>query len=88
MEVETGQTDGLGIGLDFKQLKGITETALQPLDHHHINTVPPFDRENPTAENLSRFLYRCIQTALPRHARMVRVVVWESDNYAVDYRES
>lgn len=87
VEVETDQIDGIGISIDFKQLKEITESVLEPLDHHHINTAPPFDKENPTAENLSRYLYHEIQKRLPSHIRMVQVVVWESEHYAVGYFE-
>lgn len=87
VEVETEQIDSIGIGIDFRKLKEITESVLEPLDHHHINEIPPFDKENPTAENLSRFLYRQIQQQVPPQVRMVQVTVWESEHYAVGYFE-
>jgi 6-pyruvoyltetrahydropterin/6-carboxytetrahydropterin synthase len=87
VEVETDQKDGIGISIDFKKLKEITHSCLEPFDHHHINTVPPFDKENPTAENLARHLYREIRNRLPAHVRPVQVVVWESEHYAVSYFE-
>ncbi len=87
VEVETEKIDPIGIGIDFKKLKAITESVLEPLDHHHINEVPPFDKENPTAENLSRYLYREIQRQVPPNVRMVQVTVWESEHYAVGYVE-
>lgn len=87
VEVETDQIDDIGIGLDFKKLKSIANNVLEPLDHHHINQIPPFDKENPTAENLSRYLYREIQKRIPSGVRMIQVLVWESEHYAVGYYE-
>jgi 6-pyruvoyltetrahydropterin/6-carboxytetrahydropterin synthase len=87
VEIETDRTDEIGISVDFRKLKEITESVLEPLDHHHINQIPPFDRENPTAEHLSRYLYREVREKLPPFTRMVQVVVWESENYAVSYFE-
>jgi len=41
----------LGILIDFKDIKEI----LKQFDHHEINKFPPFNKINPTAENLSKF---------------------------------
>ena len=87
VEVKTDQTDERGISFDFKELKAITESIVQQLDHHHLNEVSPFDRENPTAENLSRYIYEKVSEELPSHINISRVTVWESENYAVSYSE-
>jgi 6-pyruvoyltetrahydropterin/6-carboxytetrahydropterin synthase len=88
VEVETNHIDEIGISIDFKELKKITDQVLEPFDHHHINEINPFDRENPTAENLSRYLYHEIQKRLPSDIRIIQVTVWESENYAVGYRDT
>ena len=87
VEVETEKTNEIGISVDFKELKTVSETVIERLDHHHINEVSPFDKENPTAENLARYIYHEIQKLLPAHARMHQVTVWESAIYAVSYAE-
>jgi len=80
VEVETDKVDKIGISFDFKELKTITESVINRLDHHHINDIAPFDRKNPTAENLSRYIHAI-------HVRISQVVVWESATYAVSYSE-
>ena len=87
VEIESSRTDEVGISFDFKELKALTSTVIERLDHHHINDVPPFDTENPTAENLSRYIYREVGKLLPDIVSMSRVTVWESASYAVSYRE-
>jgi 6-pyruvoyltetrahydropterin/6-carboxytetrahydropterin synthase len=87
VEVTTNRINEIGISFDFKELKTLTESVICRLDHKHINEIPPFDKENPTAENLSRFIVEELKKKLPHHARMSHVTLWESDNYAVSYSE-
>lgn len=47
------ERDEIGIIFDFSNIEKIKEK----LDHKFINEVEPFDKINPTAENLSMFIY-------------------------------
>ena len=85
VEVETGQLDPIGISVDFKELSALTDSILERFDHQYLNDVPPFDKVNPTAENISRYLFEELARLLPSGVRMGRVTVWESDKYAVSY---
>ena len=87
VEVKTYQIDEIGISIDFKELRSLTESVLASLDHQTINEIPPFDKMNPTAENLSRHIYKEIEKDLKPPIRMVSVTVWESENHAVTYTE-
>jgi len=87
VEVKTDQVDEIGISVDFKELKSDIRSIIDRLDHHHINEIPPFDKMNPTAENLSRYIYEEVQKTLPSHVGMSKVTVWESSNYAISYSE-
>jgi 6-pyruvoyltetrahydropterin/6-carboxytetrahydropterin synthase len=88
VEVETNQIDDIGISMDFKALKQLVDSVIDCLDHHHINEIKPFNQENPTAENLSRFIYKKIEQQLPTSIHIYQVTVWESENYAVRYLET
>ena len=87
VEVETNLIDDIGISIDFKELKRLTETVIDRLDHQDINTIPPFDKQNPTAEHLARYVYREVEKDLPEGIRITEVTVWESENHAVTYFE-
>jgi len=58
-----------------------------PFDHQLLNTVPPFDEVNPTAENLVKYIYNQIKTVLPQKISITRVKIWETDQSAVSYEE-
>jgi 6-pyruvoyltetrahydropterin/6-carboxytetrahydropterin synthase len=86
--VAAEELDHRGIAIDFKVLKGLLARALDRLDHGYLNELPPFDRMNPTCEQIARYLYRQIEAALPSSAvRMERVRVWESARASCCYRE-
>jgi len=87
VEINSSQTNDIGISIDFRQLKEITRSVLELLDHRHINEVPPFDQINPTAENLSKFIYESVKAKLPDSVQMSRVTVWESAQYGITYSE-
>lgn len=72
------QLDDIGILYDFKELKRDLAGVLQEWDHAYINEIPPFDRVNPTAENLARVICERLSTTVPENVRVTEVVVWES----------
>ena len=43
---------------DFSLLKKDLKTVLDSLDHKDLNGTPPFDRINPSSENLARHIFR------------------------------
>ncbi|MCK5145784.1 6-carboxytetrahydropterin synthase QueD [bacterium] len=87
VEIETEHQDEIGISFDFKTLKAHVNSIIEKLDHHNVNEVPPFDKINPTAENLAKYIYNEIARVLPDYAKLSQTVVWESDHYAVSYFE-
>jgi 6-pyruvoyltetrahydropterin/6-carboxytetrahydropterin synthase len=87
VEVLSEKTNRLGLSIDFKDLKKISESVVNRLDHQHINRIEPFDQENPTAENIARYLYRQIGKKLPDDVRLSAVTVWESESTGVTYSE-
>jgi len=80
--VRCSELDGIGMGLDFREIKGLVREALSGLDHACLNDLPPFTTENPTAENIARHLYdelsRLLAGRAEGRARVARVRVAET----------
>lgn len=78
----------IGLAVDFKVLKKILEGILEKLDHKYLNEIPPFDKENPSSENLARYIFKQYKAALKStRVKVAKVKVWESDNAAATYYE-
>ena len=61
--VETGWV------VDFADLTSAWQPLHEALDHRYLNDVPGL--ENPTSENLARYIWRELKPALPQLARVV-----------------
>ena len=87
--VETKELDVIGVGIDFVVLKKNVEEILSRLDYKNINEVPPFDSKNPSAENISRWLFDELASSINSdNARVKRVEIKEVDDSGAAYFES
>ncbi len=57
-------TEDTELVADFTVLKKILREELQKLDHCVLNETPPFDKINPSSENIARYLWKCIEPRL------------------------
>ena len=87
VEVIATELDEIGMAIDFKAIKKATKQVTDELDHRYLNEIVPFDKINPTAENLSKFIYDSVKKKLPDSVMMSRVTVWESARYGATYSE-
>jgi len=62
-----------GLLCDFHALERTLEDAIAPFRNRTLNEIPPFDRVNPTAENLAEFVALEVGARLP-HGVVVRTV--------------
>ena len=75
----------LGMLMDFGDLKKVLKTLMDSLDHRFLNDTPPFDRINPTSENLAKYLYEEMEQRLPEGVAVHKITVWESEKCAATY---
>ncbi|GFK93048.1 6-carboxy-5,6,7,8-tetrahydropterin synthase [Fundidesulfovibrio magnetotacticus] len=74
--------------MDFKDLKAALNAVLDKLDHTHLNNLPYFQRRNPTAENLARYIYWELGRAMEgQPAQIHEVSVWEKAASKATYFE-
>ena len=86
--VSCAKLDSLGMVVDFKKLKEKTKKVIEGLDHKYLNELPPFAKENATAENISRYIFKEVSLSVNTpDMRVSRVRVWESENASAEYYE-
>ena len=78
--------DDAGLVRDFGVVKAKTREVLAELDHKFLNELPAFRQQNPSSENLARYLFERLGTALnDGGVKVCRVSVWESDTSCASY---
>lgn len=83
------QLDQIGLLQDFTLLKRVLRGIVDKLDHKYLNELPPFDKMNPSAENLARFIHDEMAKQLAGQmgeASLASVTVWETDTASATYR--
>ena len=75
-----------GTLIDFHDLKAATKKALDTLDHEFLNDLEPFREENPSSENIAKYIFGRIAEALAdRPVSVFKVTAWESDTACASY---
>lgn len=84
--VRGARLNNLGMLVDFKELKAAVGAAVQELDHRNLNETSPFRAQNPTSENIARWLFERVSTSLANQSFSVcRVRVFETPDAAASY---
>ncbi len=80
------EVNDIGIAYDFTELKRHLGDILSRFDHTCLNDVPPFDKVNPSSENIASTIYNELQTKLAGAPVSISCVeVWESPQSGVSY---
>ena len=81
LRVTGSRLDNIGLLVDFGVLKKILKEVLSRIDHVNINDTTPFDRINPSSENIAEYICSEVQPLISREYPAVTVssvTVWES----------
>jgi 6-pyruvoyltetrahydropterin/6-carboxytetrahydropterin synthase len=82
------QLSEIGMLYDFKELKKILHEIIDELDHSLLNDHPEFQKINPSAESIARFIYNRLAKVITTPLVTVKqVCVHESENSYAVYRK-
>lgn len=56
--VRCKRLNDIGIGIDFREIKQSVKSIIKSLDHTNLSEHPAFETENPTSENMAKFIYK------------------------------
>jgi 6-pyruvoyltetrahydropterin/6-carboxytetrahydropterin synthase len=77
-----------GLAYDFARIKQSLKAILAKYDHAFLNEISPFERIEPSCENIAATLY---DELLPHFTRLpvtlTSVEVWESPTTGVSYKQ-
>jgi 6-pyruvoyltetrahydropterin/6-carboxytetrahydropterin synthase len=81
------QLNSAGLLMDFTDLRSAIEVTAERLDHRFLNDLEPFDKVNPSAENLAKYFYESLEPQAQKHGlHLESVTVWETDTTSATYR--
>ena len=90
VKVSADKLNEIGLAYDFTDLKKYLGEILERYDHTCLNDVKPFDKINPSAENLAAAIYQELEKSLDRArdewVKLVSVAAYETPHQGVEYR--
>ena len=87
VRVRAPGVNDIGLAYDFTELKRHLVIILKRFDHSCLNDISPFDKINPSSENIARTIYNELKPKLEEATvSLASVEVWESPDSGVEYR--
>ena len=83
---KAGGVDADAIAVDFISAKAKLESLAKRLDYGCINDVAPFDRINPSAENIAQWFHRELGAAIAGEGTVRAITLWEGPVNSVTFR--
>jgi len=75
----------IGLAYDFVKLKQYLGEIITRFDHTCLNDIPPFDRLNPSSENIATTIYDQLKQLFPGEVILSSIAVWESPQSCITY---
>ena len=86
VRVKSTTLNEIGIAYDFTDLKRHLGEIVARFDHTSLNDIPPFDRMNPSSENIAHTIYQELESKLAgAPVSLAAVEVRESPESRVSY---
>ena len=86
-KVKTSRLNDIGLAYDFLELKRHLRHIIKRFDHNCLNDAAPFDKMNPSSENIAKTVYTELKPKLKgAPGSLSSVEVWESPGSGVEYR--
>lgn len=88
VHVAAERLNDIDIGMDFHELKRLTQEVTGSLDHTFLNEIFPFTEKNPSSENIAKWIYDTLKKKVNgEYIHLNAVTVWESDTASATYYE-
>jgi len=85
--ISSPQLDEIGMVADFKIIKSKLKNFLKTIDHVCLNDLDFFKENNPTTENIARYVYKYFAGEIAP-LKLDKVRVWESQTSSIVYAAS
>jgi len=87
LTISVDTLDKIDLGVDFGRLKEDLKKVTDLFDHKFLNELDYFDGHNPSAEIISKVIYKKMKETAKGDYTVNKVTVWETENSSATYFE-
>jgi 6-pyruvoyltetrahydropterin/6-carboxytetrahydropterin synthase len=77
-DVGSEKLNNIGLVMNFHRLRELLENAVSELDHTSLENTSYFQKNNPTAENVAKYIYDKLEPKLPEGVKLRNIEVIEA----------
>lgn len=86
VRLKSRKLNDIGLVYDFTDVKRHLAGIIAGFDHTSLNDIPPFDKINPSAENIASTIYQKLKSQLTAEPVSISAVeVWENPQQGIIY---
>jgi 6-pyruvoyltetrahydropterin/6-carboxytetrahydropterin synthase len=86
-EVASERLNDMAVVMDFHELKRMVDNIAAELDNKALNEADCFQQNNPSAENVAKYIYDKLRMKLPEDVKLKNVKVVEQTGCAAKFGE-
>ncbi len=86
VRLKASRLNRIGLAYDFTDLKRQLGDVLAKYDHGCINEVKPFDKINPSSENIAKVIFDQLKPLFTGDTGIENIEVWESPESCAVYK--
>jgi len=86
-EAGSNKLNNMGIVMNFHKLKKLLDNAVSELDNKTLELICCFQKNNPTAENVAKYIYDKLGPELPKGVKLRSIKVVEAPGCTAKFGE-
>ncbi len=83
--VSSEKLNDMGVVIDFHRLKAAVDNVIGGLENVPLGGIDYFKKNNPSAENVAKYIYECLKPKIPKEVRLSSITVFEQSGCSARY---
>ena len=85
--VSSDRLDNMGVVMDFQTLRAMVDKATAEFDNRALDEIDHFRQNNPSAENVAKYIYGKLRAELPEGVELRSIQVVEEPGCSAKFAE-
>jgi 6-pyruvoyltetrahydropterin/6-carboxytetrahydropterin synthase len=87
-KISSNKLNNMGVVMNFEKLKAMMNKVVAEFDNSDLETVDYFQQNNPSAENVAKYIYEKLHKRLPKEVKLRKISVVEEPGCSAEFYES
>jgi len=86
-DISSEKLNNMGVVMDFRALKAMVDKIVTGFNNKALESIGYFQQNNPSAENVAKYIYEKLRIKLPESVKLQKVRVTEESGCSATFLE-